>query len=113
MPTIRYKHNYAYVNLNGINTPDTKAMSGRSIPALRKNGEYRFMPFSGFIKHDQTQGVQLVKLINIVGFTFDDMGITGWYEIPLDNYCVGIYQHGTYKVILRDGLPVTLPLESN
>ncbi|GAL28511.1 hypothetical protein JCM19239_1587 [Vibrio variabilis] len=113
MPCIKYKHNYALVSLNGSCKPNTKSVSGNTIPALLRNGDVSFLPFTGFIKKDEIEGMQLVKLINIVGFTTDDSGIREWYEIPKDCYCIGVCLHKAYKLVLSGGIPLVRPLRND
>ncbi|MEZ9418553.1 hypothetical protein BCS96_11455 [Vibrio breoganii] len=103
MNVIRYKHNYAYVELDGEDV-STKILTGDTIPALKRNGERVFKPFSGFIDYQCSKGHQLVKLIGIIGFHDDE-----WHELPTHCYCVGIYLHGAYKLVLRDGMPISIP----
>ncbi|CAH7100925.1 hypothetical protein VCHA34P112_80052 [Vibrio chagasii] len=78
---------------------------------IRCEHNYTYLNFGGISEPDTN--MQRVKLVNLAGFTPDDIGITGWVDIGSEYYCVGVYLHNTYKVILRDGLPVTFPLEGN
>ncbi len=78
---------------------------------IRCEHNYTYLNFGGISEPDTN--MQRVKLVNLAGFTPDDIGITGWVDIGSEYYCVGVYLHNTYKVILRDGLPVTFLLEGN
>ncbi len=109
MPSIRYRHNYRGVVLNGIDSPESRGISGSTIPALLKDGSYRFFPFGGFLTLEfvQSNSLQRVKLPNIDGFSTDDHGLRDMTYIH-QNQLLGAYIKGRLYVVLDRGKPVTL-----
>ena len=99
MPSIRYRHNYRGVVLNGKDTPSGKGISGNTIPALLEDGMYRFFPFGGFLTLEfvQSNNIQLVKLPDIDGFSTDEHGLSDMVYIPVRISVIAIARFGLFR----------------
>ncbi|MGD8116886.1 hypothetical protein [Vibrio sp. TRT 29B02] len=113
MVSIRHRYNNGNVILNAKGLAfETSALCQDSLPAKVKDGQLLYKRFGGFFDVDCVMSyVQKVKLVNINGFTKDEDGITGWIEIPPLHYVVGVFMHDRYYVLLRNGIPVSHPLQ--
>ncbi|ODW09005.1 hypothetical protein H058_05685 [Vibrio antiquarius] len=80
------------------------------MPALRKDGEYIYRPFKGALDNIYLLHVQKVKLVNIVAYCDDELGLFGWQDVPLDHYVVGVYRDGGYYVLTKNGQLISHPL---
>lgn len=105
MGAIRYRHNYNHVTMNSDEVISGNSISGNRIAALLKNGDTRLAPFGGFLDNVSIIHVQKVKLVNLVAWTTDDTGLTGWVAIPKNCYVEGIYLHCEYHVVTVNGRP--------
>ncbi|MDS1996472.1 hypothetical protein [Vibrio parahaemolyticus] len=76
MLTIRHRYHYGNVDINKDGVIDGKAITKNEIPALRKDGEYIYRPYKGSLDNVYLLHVQKVKLVNIVAFTHDELGIS-------------------------------------
>ncbi|HHI5019826.1 TPA: hypothetical protein ACP5VM_003935 [Vibrio parahaemolyticus] len=110
MLTIRHRYHYGNADINKDGVINGKAITKNEIPALRKNGEYIYRPYKGSLDNVYLLHVQKVKLVNIVAFTHDELGIFDWFHLPTDHYLVGVYRDGGYYVLTKNGQPISHPL---
>ncbi|WP_353498227.1 hypothetical protein [Vibrio sp. CB1-14] len=103
---------YQVLEEDGSQYEPSSIISGSEIPALRKNGEREFYRFCGYVNRSDIDisHCTLVKLIGIVAY-FNSHN--QWTEFGSDTYIVGIYQHGTYRIVLSDDAPIVHNLSKN
>jgi hypothetical protein len=87
-----------------------KAVVDCEIPALLSNGRLEYKRYLGSLDNVALLNVQRVKLVNISAYTHDEVGLTGWIEIPNDYYVVGVYRDGGYYILTKSGQPTGHPL---
>lgn len=110
MFTIRHRYHYGLIDINEDGVVDGHSVAGNEIPALRKDGEYIYRPFKGALDNIYLLHVQKVKLVNIVAYCDDELGLFGWQDVPLDHYVVGVYRDGGYYVLTKNGQLISHPL---
>ncbi|USD35550.1 MULTISPECIES: hypothetical protein [Vibrio] len=106
--SIRHRYHYGNVLINDEKVITGDAITGNAIPALRKNGSLRYMPFGGVIDEDCVFGNAIpVKLVNLTCFWWNDIGMgSDGYEIPLNHAVKGYLFHGKYYVAIRNDQPL-------
>ncbi len=105
--SIRHRYHYGNVIINQEKVVQGKAITGVTIPALLRNGEYCYKPFGGVIDDDSVmRQVQRVKLVNLTGFWWDDIGMSEGYEIPMGHAVKGYLFNDRYYVAIKDDQPM-------
>ncbi|HFQ4951150.1 TPA: hypothetical protein ACGUO9_004191 [Vibrio vulnificus] len=110
--SVSIKHHYhygnVYINENGVICG--KALTGNTIPALRTNGDLRYLPFGGVIDDEFAKACEQyrpVKLLNISAFWWNDLGMgEDGYEIPLDHITKGYYFNDRYYLAILNDVPI-------
>ena len=110
--SIRYRHNNANVLMNTEKVITGNAVTSNTIPALLRGGSYCFKPFGGVIDEDSMmRTAQAVKLVNVTGFWWNDMGMgPDGYDIPLGHAVKGYFQNGRYYIAIRNDQPIHWPI---
>ncbi|MCG9785373.1 hypothetical protein L1D52_23990 [Vibrio brasiliensis] len=106
--SIRHRYHYGNVLINTKKVISGDCVTGNTIPALRKNGGYCYMPFGGVIDEDSVMRSAIaVKLVNVTGFWWNDiaMGSDG-YEIPLGHAIKGYLMNNQYFIAIKDDKPL-------
>ncbi|MCY9873207.1 hypothetical protein [Vibrio barjaei] len=76
-----------------------------TLEALLNSGKTFTAPFGGFIEGSNLVGLKRVKLIHIRYLCDAEQALTPSYQIPKDNYLVGVYLERKLYVLLIDGQP--------
>jgi len=76
----------------------------------KRRQRYIYRPFKGALDNIYLLHVQKVKLVNIVAYCDDELGLFGWQDVPLDHYVVGVYRDGGYYVLTKNGQLISHPL---
>ncbi|WP_133152422.1 hypothetical protein [Vibrio lentus] len=56
--------------------------------------------------------MQRVKIIGVSAFTKEDNALTGWIDYPSSHYMIGVVKWDCYYVVLFDGVPRSVELDS-
>lgn len=80
-----------------------KAKGRTTLTVMRKRGHTVQLPFGGFIYTTNTEGLKLLKAVDITALCSDDEATNVAYEIPRGHYVVGIYVDGRVFILVRDG----------
>lgn len=107
--SIRHRYHYGNVLINTQKVVAGDAVTGNTIPALKKDGSFLYLPFGGVIDDDANSSKELVvvKLVNITGFWWNDMAMgSDCYDIPLDHVVKGFCINGRYYLAIRDDKPI-------
>lgn len=110
MPQVRLKQNYKYMIADNHGR-DNKQQSC-TVRALLKNGDTRSLTFGGFIDSVRCDFLQRVKLLGISAFTKEDDALVGWIDYPSAHYVIGVVKWDCYYVVLFDGMPRSVELDS-
>lgn len=110
MPQVRLKQNYKYVIADNHGR-DNKQQSC-TVCALLKNGDTKSLTFGGFIDSDRCDFLQRVKIVGVSAFTTEDNALTGWIDYPSLHYVIGVLKWECYYIVLFDGIPRSVELES-
>lgn len=111
--SIKFHYHYGniYINLDGV--IHGSALTGNTIPALRKNGDWWYRPFGGVIDEElakRNARYRPVKLLNIRGFWWNDLGMgEDGYEIPSGHLTKGYYFNDRYYLAILDDAPIHWP----
>lgn len=112
MPCIRVRHHFGNVVLDSNGSPQRSSIYENHITTISRDGDRFLMPFGGFV-HSPLPDIpkpQMVKLLDVMQVTYDELGITGWSDIPKNHYCVGVYGRGKLYLVLRNNQPIIFPL---
>ncbi len=106
----RYHGGNVYINTEKVITGN--AITANNIPALTKSDRYRYHPYLGVIDDSAPpEGAEPVKLVNITGFWWNDIGMgSDGHEIPINSIVKGYYINGGYYIAIADDKPIHLPL---
>lgn len=105
--SIRHNHYYGNMIINQEKVVQGKAITGVTIPALLRSGEYCYKPFGGVIDDDSMmKQAQRVKLVNLTGFWWDGIEINEGYEIPMGHAVKGYLLNDRYYVAIKDDKPM-------
>lgn len=109
--SIRHRYHYGNVLISDSKVIHGDALTSNTIPALLKNGEYCYKPFGGVIDDDSVMGsVQRVKLVNLTGFWWNDVGMGEGINIPVGHAVKGYVLDERYYVAIKDDKPLHWPL---
>lgn len=73
------------------------------VPALLRDGEYKYSKFRGMINAFECGSFQRVKLVGFTEYCFDDG--KNWIKIPENHFVIGIRKFGEFYVVLFNGKP--------
>ncbi len=107
----RYHHGNVIINTEKVVTGNT--ITGNTIPAMLLGGQYWYKPFGGVFDEDSVmKNAQVVKLVNITGFWWNDIGMgNDGYEIPLGHAVKGYLLNERYYIAIKDDRPLHWNLE--
>lgn len=74
-----------------------------AVPALLRNGEYKYGRYRGLITAFECRSLQKVKLIGFTEYSFDEG--KNWIKIKENHYLIGVCKWGEFYVVLFDGKP--------
>ncbi|CAH1536364.1 conserved hypothetical protein [Vibrio rotiferianus] len=80
-----------------------------SVPALLKNGEFKYDKYRGVIDAIECESFQRVKLVDFREYSLD--GGKNWIKIESDQCVVGVRKWGEYYIMLFNGQPRLLSYE--
>ncbi len=111
--SIRHRYHYGSIAINEFGVVCGDALTGNKIPALMRDGEYLYRPFGGVIDEDSLmQNAKPVKLVNITGFWWNDLGMgSDGYEIPIDHAVKGYFLNDKYYLAIKNDKPLHWPLQ--
>lgn len=109
--SIRHRYNYGNVLMNTEKVISGDVVTGNTIPALLKNGQLLYKPFGGVIDDDSVmKNAQAVKLVNVTGFWWNDIGMgRDGYEIPIDHAVKGYLLNDRYYIAIKNDKPLHWP----
>lgn len=110
--SICHRHNYANVLINTENVISGCTVTGNTIPAMLKDGRLHYMPFGGVIDDDSImKNAHAVKLVNVTGFWWNDMGAgRDGHTIPAGHAVKGYLLNDRYYIAIKNDKPLHWPL---
>ena len=79
------------------------------VPALLRNGEYKYDRYGGVINAFECRSCQKVKLVGFTEYSFDDG--KHWIKVDNNHYLIGVRKLGEFYVVLFNGKPRALPYQ--
>ncbi|GAB7228804.1 hypothetical protein VrSk94_24920 [Vibrio rotiferianus] len=76
------------------------------VPALLRNGEYKYYRYGGVINAFECRSFQKVKLVGFTEYSFDDG--KNWIKIEKNHYLIGVRKRGEFYIVLFNGKPRTI-----
>ncbi len=76
-----------------------------NVSVLLKTGEFRDVPFGGFIEVSNISGLPSLKIYQVFALCDDDEAQNIDYKIPRNHYVVGTYLNGRALIQLFKGQP--------
>ncbi|EKZ9225808.1 hypothetical protein M2G93_16985 [Vibrio vulnificus] len=111
MIVVRHRYHYGSLTVSPNGLLYQTALVGSRIPALLRNGDWTYKEYKGAFDDVELRSLQQVKLINLIGYTFEEDGIGGWIDIPPNSFVLGAYFRGGFYLLLKDGKPQIFSLD--
>ena len=111
MKAIRYRYNAGSVVLLASGEAIGRAISGNKLRVRLRDGEYRILPFGGFVSAATAAMLRRVKVRDIDAWTEDAAGIGGWQltGTAFEGHVVGAYIGGMVMIVEgSDGGPIII-----
>lgn len=114
----RYHGGNVLINTEKVINGNSVAITGNTIPALLRNGTYRYRPFGGVVDEEaMTKDDIRLKIVNVTALWWNDIGFgDDCYRIPANHYIKGYLINEKYYIAIKDDKPlhweVTLPVKN-
>ncbi|OQQ00555.1 hypothetical protein BK412_21830 [Vibrio campbellii] len=76
------------------------------VPALLRDGEYKYDRYRGVINAFECRSFQRVKLVGFTEYSFDEG--KNWIKVQKNHYLIGVRKCGEFYIVLFNGKPRTL-----
>ncbi|EHZ2738170.1 hypothetical protein CA166_12415 [Vibrio parahaemolyticus] len=98
---IRYvkNHNGSILDANGYDGFGKLV----KVPALLRNGEYKYDSYKGVLNAFECRTFQKVKLVGFTEYSFDDG--KNWIKVEKNHYLIGVRKSDEFYIVLFNGKP--------
>lgn len=111
MLVIRHRYHYGSIVLNESGVIFGHSVIDNKIAVLLRSGETAYFPYMGAANLVPIGNLKKVKVVNLIGYTFDPDGLFDWIQLPKNHYAVGVWMNGGVYIMLKNNHPILFSLD--